>query len=1013
MKDNSKANADPSRHREATDAFPDGEQFRTAAPNGSRPARPNGRPAAQRIGFCSVVDLVLQRWHWLVLGTASGAVLLYLAGLQLIKPKFTAEAKLLRYEAAGKSEAFKTAPISGDTFAALIRAPELLKGVAEQAVPPMPPQVLEKSIKIDPDPDSDIVKVQLASRDPHQAIAVLNLYITNAVQYTRALEAKQAGIIANEYLKKQLAELDQDISYLEEQFHKRPLGLHLSNQLASVAGKVNSLSTNLAAGELSMFSFREQEEHLKAAQAELYKLLSDFTEANPRVQAKRQEIQELNRAIANAPANLEMSAGQALAPGTGPDAVNPELDVLTIKMRTLEDSKQDLIKREREAELYMKDPPGSVRVFAPASLSTVKSNHRRIKMGAATIFGCGLGFGTSLLLVLLVEFLDSRLKTADDITRVTKLPVLTALGDLNSMDAGARAQWAFRAWTMLQGRLSPSANFGLVCGITSSATGEGRSTWVSLLAEAASMTGFRVLTIATRPSPTHVEPNHQLSDEPFKEPETQGVPPVNHSTNTALTPSVLASPDQVTQKLTGPNSQPMVHIPLPGWVWNLERRKQWREALNQWRQIDNLVIFVELPPACVPEAVLLGSNLPNMLWLSQSGTARASETVAQLETLRHARCNLVGAVLNKEPGLPVRKRFPRWLGCLLFAPALGLSVAHAQTAATSSSLAQPQPAVSAQTAPAPDADPANQTNLSFSIVKPSQRADWQKHLTLGPGDTLNLNLYGSPELAETEVAIGPDGRISYLEAQDVMAAGLTIDELRAKLDEALGQYRRAPHTVITPVAFKSKKYYMLGKVKTKGVYVLDRPLTVLEALARAHGLETALVDRNLENLTDFRRSFIARAGKRIPLDFERLFERGDLSQNVAVEPGDYIYFAPGDLNEVYVVGEVRLPGPVTWTPSLTIISAITGRGGFTERAWRARVLVVRGSLSAPEGIPVDTHAILDAKIPNFKLRPHDIIYVNSRPFIKVEEAADLAATAFIQSIITSWVGVDVVKPFSQ
>src|SRR5690348_8667581 len=181
MKDNSKANAGPSRRREETDAFPGEEEFRAAMPNASKPGRPQGRPAAQRIGFCSVLDLVLQRWHWLVLGTASGAVLLYLAGVQMIKPKFTAGAELLRYEAPGKSDAFKTAPISGDTFAALIRAPELLKSVAEQAIPPMPPQVLEKSIKIDPDPESDIVKVQLASRDPHQAIALLNLYITNAV----------------------------------------------------------------------------------------------------------------------------------------------------------------------------------------------------------------------------------------------------------------------------------------------------------------------------------------------------------------------------------------------------------------------------------------------------------------------------------------------------------------------------------------------------------------------------------------------------------------------------------------------------------------------------------------------------------------------------------------------------------------------------------------------------------------------------------------------------------------
>jgi len=107
---------------------------------------------------------------------------------------------------------------------------------------------------------------------------------------------------------------------------------------------------------------------------------------------------------------------------------------------------------------------------------------------------------------------------------------------------------------------------------------------------------------------------------------------------------------------------------------------------------------------------------------------------------------------------------------------------------------------------------------------------------------LTLSVYGSPELARAEVAVGPDGRISYLEAQDVMAAGLTIDELRTKLDEALGQYRRAPHSMITPIAFKSKKYFMLGKVTTKGVFTLDRPLTVVEALARAHGLENALVD---------------------------------------------------------------------------------------------------------------------------------------------------------------------------
>jgi len=110
------------------------------------------------------------------------------------------------------------------------------------------------------------------------------------------------------------------------------------------------------------------------------------------------------------------------------------------------------------------------------------------------------------------------------------------------------------------------------------------------------------------------------------------------------------------------------------------------------------------------------------------------------------------------------------------------------------------------------------------------------------------------------------------------------------------------------------------------------------------------------------------------------------------------------------VGEVRVPGTVIYSPNTTIIAAIAARGGYTDRAYKARVLVVRGSLNNPEAYAVDTHAILDARAPDFKLQPRDIIYVNSRPFIKVEEILDMAATAFIQSLITTWTGVSVVKP---
>jgi hypothetical protein len=73
-------------------------------------------------------------------------------------------------------------------------------------------------------------------------------------------------------------------------------------------------------------------------------------------------------------------------------------------------------------------------------------------------------------------------------------------------------------------------------------------------------------------------------------------------------------------------------------------------------------------------------------------------------------------------------------------------------------------------------------------------------------------------------------------------------------------------------------------------------------------------------------------------------------------------------------------------------------------------VVVRGSINNPQLLAVDTHAILDARLSDFKMEPKDIVYVNSRPFIRVEELAELAATAFVQSLITTVVGVHVVKP---
>jgi protein involved in polysaccharide export with SLBB domain len=295
--------------------------------------------------------------------------------------------------------------------------------------------------------------------------------------------------------------------------------------------------------------------------------------------------------------------------------------------------------------------------------------------------------------------------------------------------------------------------------------------------------------------------------------------------------------------------------------------------------------------------------------------------------------------------------------------------------------------------------------VSFSASKQKKRAAWQEHLTLGPGDSVDIAVAGYPETVRTNIFVGPDGRFSYLQLQDYPVSGLTIDELRSRLDQELSKYYKpVAKTIVTPVAFKSKKYYVLGKVAVKGVFTLDRPLTVVEAVARAKGLETGLYDRNTVELADLSRAVLIRKGARVPVNFEKLFLQGDLSQNVQIEPGDYLYFPGTSANEIFVIGEVMNPGPLGFTPSATLIAALTDRGGFSERAYKKRVLVIRGSLNQPETFAVDAAAILTARAPDFKLEPKDIVYVSSRPWIKIEELLDDATQSFIQAAVTTWAG---------
>ncbi|MCL4176663.1 MAG: polysaccharide biosynthesis/export family protein [Verrucomicrobia bacterium] len=942
--------------------------------------RPPSEPKAPQFGAADLLPFVNalgQHWRWLWLGGTAMALIGLLSGLWLWKPSYTASAQLLRQASAQVMEVLGDRELDPNTYASVLRAPELVQRVAAHARPPVTPEWLDKRLNITPERNSDLLLIAVSTGDRQGAVDLANLYAREAVGFMQELQTNAAAR-ARILLAQQLAPIEAEISSLNK-----------ATQPAAARRAVAARSPLL--------------DKLPAAQLELADLLARYTELHPLVREQQAKVAAIESQLRLVPATPPTAADIAEEGSAGPIGQDRDPVVLQTKLQSLENARLALLGQMQAALSLETQPPGTCRILAPATFKAALPHTRTAKVAVLAGFGGMIGLFIVCALILLAEAVDPRLKTAADVQRVTRLPVVATAGDLAHMTEAEQSNWAFRAWTSLQRLLSPSSNQGFVCGITSSESGEGRSTWIRLLAEEASQRGFRVLTIIARP-PEHNgkaitgQSRKAITDSALAANDTSDLEAlVTRNGNGALTAThVLNTPDEVTQKLIGPNPEPVVEIPLPGWVWNLERRKQWHAALRHWSQIDSIALLVELPPASLPETVLLAENLPNVIWLADGEKATAARTREQLETLRNARCHLAGAVLNRAPVPVLTNRFARWLGCAALICGLPGWSAYGQ-----------EGEVQSTNKTAGVANP----NRSLSVVTPAQRAAWQERLTLGPGDVVTLALWGEPVLTRTEVAVGPDGRISFAEAQDVLATGLTLDELRVKLDEELGKYRRAPQTMITPVAFRSKKYYVLGRVTMKGVYVLDRPITLLEAVARAHGFETGLVDRNIITVADFSRSFLMRKGERMPLNFESLFQNGDLSQNLSIEPGDYLYFPGANVKEVYVVGEVRLPGSTPYTTGLTLMGAITARAGYTERAYKGRVLVVRGSLNKPETFAVETKDILAGKVPDFRLQPKDIIFVNSRPFIYGEELADLAITVFLQSLVSVAVGQELIYPF--
>lgn len=245
---------------------------------------------------------------------------------------------------------------------------------------------------------------------------------------------------------------------------------------------------------------------------------------------------------------------------------------------------------------------------------------------------------------------------------------------------------------------------------------------------------------------------------------------------------------------------------------------------------------------------------------------------------------------------------------------------------------------------------------------------------IGAEDVLQISVWENEHL-NRQVFVRPDGKISFPLVDDLAVAGLSTMEIKKIITEKLTRFINNPEVTVTIKIMNNYKVYFMGAVNVPGVYNLKRKTSLLQLFAMAGGLSLA---KNI----DLQKAYILREKKRLAVDFEKLIEEGDVTQNVELLPDDVIYIPDNYARRITVIGEVASPGTVVFKDGITVLDAVLMSGGATEDADMNDTIIVRETPEREEIIRIRLKDIIKkGKLEsNIKLEPGDKVVVPASLF---------------------------------
>src|SRR5829696_3770863 len=262
-----------------------------------------------------------------------------------------------------------------------------------------------------------------------------------------------------------------------------------------------------------------------------------------------------------------------------------------------------------------------------------------------------------------------------------------------------------------------------------------------------------------------------------------------------------------------------------------------------------------------------------------------------------------------------------------------------------------------------------------------------KSYLLGPGDVLDVRVFGQSELTST-VQVDSDGNLSSLPFLETPIPAKCRSEKQVQKDitTAYSKFINNPQVSVRIVERNSRQpATVFGAVRQPTRVEMKRKVRLNELMAvsggfteRAAGTIQILHTEPLMCPEPGEEAAAAPIdGTQIPFQVVKISElrSGRAEANPVIRPGDYVLVTEAE--PVYITGAVMSPGGIYLREQLMLSRALAMVGGARKEAKLEDVKVYRqiaGSASQ-EIIRVDVNAIKKNQKPDFLLQPYDVIEV--------------------------------------